>query len=267
LNQLVIRHPYLGTLIFFITFLLCILFVRILLLPVYRGMHLPFLQSTLIGEILMALIAVMLISSLGWWSETGFTYGLTSQGLVVCLVPTLLIILPRLGLPMLVKGVPVSVTVTAVILALLVGFVEEGFFRGLILRTLLPKGILLSTMLSSVLFACMHLTNLLHGFPWPYVVGQMLDAFGIGVLFAALRLRTGSIWPTLLLHAVYDVGGLILLSINPQIALSIPLNRALISSSIVCLLFLLNAWYLLRPSKLRLLRAFYGLSPALPTSS
>jgi hypothetical protein len=66
------------------------------------------------------------------------------------------------------------------------------------------------------------------------------------------------------LHAFRDVGGLLLLAINPQQVLSVPLDMALIGNSIYSLFFIINAVILLRPGKLHQLRNKYGLIPQTP---
>jgi len=262
LNRLVDRHPYAGTLLLFLYFMLMWSCLHFLLGPVISMLHLPFLPRQLVGETLIALIVIIPILLLKWWSETGFTRGITSQGVVICLIPLALFLIPVLcSLPLLVGQASLPVTAMAVLLSLLVGFAEEGFFRGVMLRSLLPKGIWTSVILSSLLFACVHLTNLISGFTPYYVLGQLVLTFGSGVLFAALRLRTRSIWPAIVLHVLRDVSGLILLGMNPSLALSTSLSATLIVNGIFSLLCIVNAVVLLRSSQLLKLRVTYGLAP------
>src|SRR5258708_4616128 len=258
------RHPYLGALLFLVYWLGLLLGLgRLLSLAItIPHIHLSFLQANLFGELLLALIVVLPLALLGWWSETGFTRGINGRGVAICLIPAVLIVGPTLfGLPLIVGKASESVLVIAIVLALLVGFAEEGMFRGLIIRSLLPKGIWPTVLLSALLFTSAHLTNLIHGTSGGYVSGQLILAFGSGVLFAALRLRTGSIWPSILLHAGHDAAGLILAGINPSILLVSVSNTTLIVNGIFCLFFLLNAFILLRPSQVRKLRIAYGLEP------
>lgn len=262
-QRLVKRYPYISTLVIFAYFLLCFFLVRPILGPLVANLHLSFLLRTLVGEVLLALIVLIPIIVLGWWSETGFTRGIDGHGVVVCIMPIVLIVLPAfLGLAAIIGQASLFTLILAVILVLLIGFAEEGLCRGLLLRSSLPRGIWASVLLSSVLFAGIHLVNILAGFSWSYVAGQLLIAFGSGVLFAAIRLRTRSIWPSLLLHAAHDFPGIVLLTIEPNLALSVPLNVTLAVNGIFCIFFLLNAIVLLRPQQLHLLRVTYGLVPA-----
>jgi uncharacterized protein len=266
LRLLIARHPYTSALTFVIIFTLVAKLLGLILGLLFRGLHLSFLAENLVAELLAAMLIAILITIPHWWSEAGFTRGFDRYTSTICLGAILLIGLPTLTLlPSLIgKGSPSS-TVMAIVLALLVGFVEEGLFRGLMACILLPKGILIYVILSSILFASIHITNLFSGFPLPYVTGQIILAFGSGILFAAIRLRTGSIWPTILLHALRDVGGLLLLAINPKQALSAPLNLALTVNSIYSVLFIINAAILLRPSKLHQLHNNYGIIPQAST--
>jgi membrane protease YdiL (CAAX protease family) len=262
LRRLMAHHPYISVLALTIIFLL----VAELLALILRWMQLPFLSAILIRESLLVIVIAVLITIPGWWSEAGFTRGFDRHTPIICLGAIILIGLPLLALPVLLTGEsPSSLTVVmAIAVALLVGVVEEGLFRGLMGCILLPEGILVYVILSSMLFAAVHLANLLSGLPLSYVIAQMILALGSGILFAAIRLRTGSIWPTILLHAVHDVVGLLLLAIDPKRALAGSLNLNIIASSIFCLLFIINAAILLRPGKLRRLRINYGLTPQTP---
>lgn len=264
LRRFCARYPYLAALLLLVYWLAMLLglgrlFLLVLLLT---HVHMPVLLANLIGELLLLLVIILPLTLLGWWSEAGFTRGITAWGIVLCLVPLLLVCGPVLiGLPLIVSSAPVSIIVTAVSLALLVGIVEEGMFRGLILRSLLPRGIWPAVLLSALCFACVHLTNLLEGASLGYVFQQMILAFGTGVLFAALRLRTRSIWPGVFLHAGRDAAGLILLGLDPAL-MNAPLSdTATAYNTIFCILFLLNAVILLRSSQGRKLEVAYGLAP------
>ncbi len=265
LRQWVKRHPYLGALLLLAYWLVLLLVLgRLLALALVRVQaHISFLAANLLGELLLVLIVVCALSLLGWWSEAGFTRGITASGIRVCLFPLLLIAGPALlGSLVVINQAPLSIIAQAALLALLVGFAEEGMFRGLILRALLPRGIWSAVLLSALCFACVHLTNVFHSVSWGYVLEQMILAFGSGVLFAAVRLRTSSIWPCLFLHAMRDVTGLIVLGVNPSI-LNAPLTSAgLVVNVLFCLFFILNALVLLRTSQLRKLKIAYGLAPA-----
>jgi membrane protease YdiL (CAAX protease family) len=101
---------------------------------------------------------------------------------------------------------PWTTTALAVVLVCLVALGEETAFRGVLLTLLRERhGVAAAVVISSALFGLTHLVNLALGAPLPGVLLQVLFA-GLGSAgFAALRLRTGSLWPPIVLHAVYDL--------------------------------------------------------------
>jgi CAAX protease family protein len=90
------------------------------------------------------------------------------------------------------------------IFALLVGFVEETYFRGMILRALLAKGPWLAAIVSSVLFGGLHLLHLIEGQNLVATLTQAAWATALGFLFAAVALRTQSILPLIVIHGLTD---------------------------------------------------------------
>lgn len=110
-----------------------------------------------------------------------------------------------------------SVTLVLLVVTgqILVGIFEEFLFRGLILNVLLEKmkdrqwkGMLSAIFISSALFGVVHFLNLTDS---PELVNatisQALGAMCIGVLFAALYLRTGNIWVVVFFHAITNLAG------------------------------------------------------------
>ena len=85
----------------------------------------------------------------------------------------------------------------AVVMHVLLGpLLEEVVYRGLFLqltRRYLPSSI--AIILSSAIFAITHL---------PRGMGTVLVAFPMGCLFAWMVTRSGSLWPGLLCHAVFN---------------------------------------------------------------
>lgn len=81
----------------------------------------------------------------------------------------------------------------AVVVVLAAPIVEEFTFRGLGFRLLAPFGAFVAVVGTAVAFAADH--GLVEGFPALFV-------FGIGV--ALVRLRTGSIYPGMMLHASFN---------------------------------------------------------------
>lgn len=99
----------------------------------------------------------------------------------------------------------VSTLILAFASVVLAGLVEETAFRGILLTRLLPRGLWTAVLLTSALFGLLHVVNLLLGSPWQTVLLQVTFAAMAGTGYAAMRLRTGSLWPPIILHALFDL--------------------------------------------------------------
>jgi membrane protease YdiL (CAAX protease family) len=101
--------------------------------------------------------------------------------------------------------------VILVFLYLFIGFFEELVFRGYVQGFLMRRwgesyrGMLLSVLLTSLIFGGAHLANLIMGRATPlYAVGQFAYAIFFGVFFSALYVRSGSLFPGIGLHMLFD---------------------------------------------------------------
>jgi membrane protease YdiL (CAAX protease family) len=176
--------------------------------------------------------AALLLSVTGWWEKAGFTtLGRRRDG-ALYLLPA------AIALFSLSEGISVTgwreVALFAVF-SLIVAWSEEAFFRGLILQTLLPAGIRIAIIISALLFGLPHLFNFLGGLWDPlFVIANAIAAFGIGVTFAALVIRTGTIWPPIMIHALVNFTALISLG-SLVVPVQTPLQLALTVSAGVVL--------------------------------
>lgn len=68
---------------------------------------------------------------------------------------------------------------------------------------------LATSLLTSVLFGAVHLVGLFSPFPWQIIVSQAVFAAGVGMMFAAVRLVSGSLLAPICLHALFDAGALV----------------------------------------------------------
>lgn len=86
-------------------------------------------------------------------------------------------------------------------------FGEEVLFRGVLPAVWGEKlGVVRAAAASAALFALLHLGSALGG-SFPAAAVQALCAFGAGLLFAAVRMKTGSIALPLLAHALINLTG------------------------------------------------------------
>ena len=89
-----------------------------------------------------------------------------------------------------------------------VGFGEEGVFRGLVMSSLGFDRPRRAILLSSLLFGAIHLAGLLSPIDYRLVLAQAASVVGLGVILGAVRIRTASIWPCVIVHAVLDFCGI-----------------------------------------------------------
>ncbi len=92
--------------------------------------------------------------------------------------------------------------------SLAVGFGEEGLFRGLVMDILGPERPMRAILVSAGLFGAIHLAGLLSPIDYRLVLAQAASVVGLGVILGAVRVRTGSIWPGIIVHAVLDFCGI-----------------------------------------------------------
>ena len=167
--------------------------------------------------VLAAILAVVLARFLGRWDETGFNRPSRWRSLRLLLPPLLVGALAlsggfRLG------GAPfLAATLFGVLVA---AFAEETLYRGIAWRVLSPTGLLRAAVVTALLSGVLRFGGTLLSGPWPEATQASVLAICGGFTYAALRWRTGSIWPVVLLHsalgcayALYSPGALLFLAV------------------------------------------------------
>jgi CAAX protease family protein len=148
-----------------------------------------------------AVLAILPVAVLGWWRETGLTRLGRPAARPLLLLPFVA------GLPFFLVGVNLSGDVVVPLLVVgtpLIALNEELFFRGLLLEMLRPLGWRRAITMTAVLFGAGHALNLLSGGNVPFTILQVLATTAGGVTLAAIRIRSGSLWPLIVVHAVLD---------------------------------------------------------------
>lgn len=214
-----IRNPYVFALILLGIFILGGAIAGLL----QFAYNVSVLVQVAAADIVLAAIGVLLLYRLGWFREAGYESLIKTRHLPLLVLPLIVALLSFS------EGTTVTAPVSVIgfaLFALLIGFCEETFFRGLMLTGLLSVGLYRAVLVSSFLFAAPHVLNVFAGLWDPsFAVADTIAAFGIGVTFAALRIRTGSIWPSIGLHALTDFSALLALgtievSAQPQASLA-----------------------------------------------
>lgn len=166
------------------------------------------------GELVASALVIVLVGRLGWWRRAGFTSPRHWRRPELAWFPAVLLLIGNVVAVVTVgrwDGLQVLVEVPG---QLLTWFAEEGLFRGLMLAALLaawshrPRGVPGAVVVSSLFFAVLHLLDLLDGAGLWESAAQVLYAFNIGLAFAALCIRTGTIWLAVLVHGLVDVTGI-----------------------------------------------------------
>jgi membrane protease YdiL (CAAX protease family) len=200
-----LRHPY----IFAALMLATVLVAGVLAVVVAEIADLSLVVHWSAMSAVLALIGAALLTRLGWWRRVGFRRS-ERPGLHFLLwLPLCPILLWNLSQIQVAELVGPGRMLFWLALTALAAFVEEVFFRGLMLRALEPRGLWKAAVLSALLFGAMHLFNGLAGFDWGIVAGQAVYAAAIGFAYAAYALRTGLIWPVILVHALANFADLI----------------------------------------------------------
>jgi hypothetical protein len=191
------RHPY-----WFVVILeAVIIFVYLLAGTVAHFMALSNLELYGLANLGLTVIAVIMLTVMKWWKVVGFRPADKPFTLLYFLVPFL---------PMFVNFIPgvevASLSLLAEIFTttLMVGFVEETFFRGLMLNPLKARGLWRAAIITSLLFGLTHAMNMLAGKSVADDVAQIFYALAIGFAYAALVLKKGIIWPLVLAHFLID---------------------------------------------------------------
>ena len=163
----------------------------------------------IVAESILAGIAAVLLTRLQLWRTVGFQGLNPPRDLRLYWVPLfpVLVIVPtaasRIG------QIGLEQFIVYLALAGLVGFAEEVAFRGLILRSIAHRGPWQAAIISAALFGLMHSLNVFAGADAAAVLLQVGNASAVGFCFAAITLRTGVIWPLVIIHGLTDLAGFV----------------------------------------------------------
>lgn len=166
----------------------------------WAGYNLQFVVSKLVLCLALCLVG----SLLGIWTRIGFVPARSARGWLSTL-PLWAFILFMLatggtfGAPGLNEMVLILLPI-----ALLGSVSEEIVFRGGLWTALRPLGHWPVLLLTSAGFGAVHLQGLMTDIPDVLIHAQAFMAFSIGLIFAAMRIASGSIWPPLAGHAVFN---------------------------------------------------------------
>lgn len=167
----------------------------------FKVLGLDIVPLRLIIPIAQSALMIWVIWYLGWFARAGFTR--TVRDVHVYWYPALLAFVPAL----LAGTIEISPGWIIFYSAALVftGISEEAFARGIALPALLPRGKWVALFFAAGLFSVGHFTNLIfEDFGLLEMIEKLLATFGFAVLYGAVFIRTGNIWPLIVLHMIHD---------------------------------------------------------------
>ncbi len=149
---------------------------------------------------LAILLGLALLVRVGWWRDAGFTRPSRWRNMRLLAFPLLVCALTLSGGVFSSGPASLASTFLAVLVATLG---EEIIFRGLLWRALVQQGPVIAVTLTSLLAGLLVLGRTATDGPWPEAVRLAALTFCGGFTYGALRWRTTSIWPVVLVHTVF----------------------------------------------------------------
>jgi len=172
-------------------------------------------------QVVITLALIIILTFLKWWRVIGFTH--TYKGGLKFLIPPLLFLTILFVMALTVdKGdtwflgfTSLKQLLTFLLILFMLGFTEEAIFRGILFHGLETKFTPLTTViLSALIFGLFHYINMFIGADFYATTYQVVHAAAAGFMYATLRLRIGAIWPVMLFHSIWDIGLVIISSIQ-----------------------------------------------------
>ena len=91
---------------------------------------------------------------------------------------------------------------------LLVGITEEIVFRGFLLRKLMDAfKFWIANVLTALLFVSIHFPIWFYRglFEFPYILGSILTALVLGIIFGFIYKKSNSLWSVIIIHSLYNL--------------------------------------------------------------
>ncbi len=167
----------------------------------FRVLNLDIEPLRLIIPVAQSIFMVGIVWRFGWFSRAGFTREV--RGIHLYWYPVLLALVPVLAYGTIeIPSGPLAFYAAAL---LFTGVSEETLARGVMLPALMKRGTWVAVLFAASLFSVGHLTNLVFSSPSALAMAEvLLVTFGFAVLYGALFIRTGNIWPLIILHMLHD---------------------------------------------------------------
>ncbi|MBR2571929.1 MAG: CPBP family intramembrane metalloprotease [Clostridia bacterium] len=127
---------------------------------------------------------------------------------------------------------------------LLVGYVEEVVFRGLLFKAIAKDSLRQGIVISVLTFGIGHISNLFTGHEVAETLLQVLYAVAIGFLFVTLFHFSGSLWPCIITHSLIDVNAVFVNGENISW-----INQNVVGPTVIVLICVSYSLWIVRRSK------------------
>lgn len=197
----------------------------------------------------LVLAPIFLIAAMAWlrWDGLGLSAPVSGRSLVVLWLPLLYIF--GILFATTANGWPSSRIISFVAInCILVGISEELMFRGILFRGALEKmTVTKALILSTILFGLVHVFNV-------FITGLFLDsaiqamaAFMSGIFYVAVRIRTRSLYPMIIVHALWDFSLFVMAkSVTSPVVVDVPVAGKVLGPLAMALPLFLYGLFLLR---------------------
>lgn len=192
-------------------------------------------QDVSIPLILAPVFLLIAVAVLGWWREVGIKKVGSSRSLLITWFP-LLFILGFITITIIV-GLPANSTITIVLVnTILVGISEELMFRGFMLYGALTKfKIWTAIIFTTLIFGSVHFLNGFTTGDFKEAAIQAVTAAMAGIWFTAIRFRTKSIIPGMVIHGLWD-GALTVMTLSMRSMIAQSPDSSTVSTPFAALL-------------------------------
>jgi membrane protease YdiL (CAAX protease family) len=191
----------------------------------------------LVGAVAPLVLVYRFLQQKGWAHLVGFTPARKWHALWLAWLPALYVLVNFINLAGNATTMPLSGDAMRMILTQTasVPVFEETVFRGLILATLLNRyhasrgEILKAVMIGAVLFGCWHLPMPNNPDVWQQSAARVVYTFFWGVCWAALVVRTRSIWIGMIVHALILASNLLVSTLT--VGEAVPLSQTVAAAA------------------------------------
>lgn len=182
----------------------CVAFICFFVYQLIGSFQTVFDLSILHFEVLLMLYLLLLLYFL---TSTKYLNDLNIFKLSNNNLKTIRYCIPLLIIPIINFSNNRSIDFQNIILCLLTVFMEELFFRGILLKTFDHFSLSNSFLLSSMFFSFYHLSNLFVSYDIIYTIFQVILSFFVGYQLCFITIKSKSLLPCIIVHFLMNITG------------------------------------------------------------